>query len=144
MSNPVGGPVHPIWNVPPAWPNSGSSPGTLVVPIPRVSKVLALGIVLAIAAPWLVHLVPVSGAPLGPILLPMFYAPMQAALMLRLPVAVAVSVGAPILSQYLTGMPPQAILPVLMPDPVFRDRGSSTESPALGWGWRPSRTSSAS
>ena len=35
-------------------------------------------------------------------------------MMLRLPLAVAVSVVAPIVGQYLTGMPPHAILPGLM------------------------------
>jgi hypothetical protein len=82
--------------------------------MPLVSKALGVGIVAAIAAPWLVHVVPVSDVRLGPMLLPIFYAPMLAALLLRLPVAVAISVATPIVSQQLTGMPPEAILPALM------------------------------
>ena len=85
-----------------------------IVPMPLVSKALGVGIVAAIAAPWLVHVVPVSDVRLGPMLLPIFYAPMLAALLLRLPVAVAISVATPIVSQQLTGMPPEAILPALM------------------------------
>lgn len=113
-SNPANLAVHSIWSIPPAWPGAGSRPGSEVAPIPLVSKVLGIGIVVAIAAPWLVHVIPASGPPLGPLLLPIFYAPMLAALLLRLPVAVAVSVATPIVSQQLTGMPPEAIVPSLM------------------------------
>jgi hypothetical protein len=85
-----------------------------MAPTTAVSWVLGVGILAAIAAPWLIHLIPGTSAPLGPMLLPIFYAPVLAALMLRLPLAVAISVVAPIVSQYLTGMPPPAILPGLM------------------------------
>ena len=114
MSNSANRPMHSIWSIPPAWPGAAVRPGAETAPIPRVSKVLGIGIVLAVAAPWLVHVIPGSGAPLGPMLLPIFYAPMLAALLLRLPVAVAVSVATPIISQYLTGMPPAPILPGLL------------------------------
>lgn len=106
--------ANTIWNIPRAWPATGGDTGVRMAPTPAVSWVLGFGILAAIAAPWLIHLIPGTSAPLGPILLPIFYAPMLAALMLRLPLAVAVSVVAPIVSQFLTGMPPQAILPSLM------------------------------
>jgi hypothetical protein len=70
-----------------------------------------VGIVVAVFAPWLAHLVPVQGTPLGPTLLPMFYAPLLAALLLRLPAAVAVSMATPIVSRLLTGMPADPVLP---------------------------------
>lgn len=114
MSNPVDRSAHSIWSIPRAWPAAGGVSRSPVAPVPLVSGVLGVAIVAAIAAPWLVHLIPVSGAPLGPVLLPIFYAPMLAALILRLPVAVAISVATPIVSQGVTGMPPEALLPALM------------------------------
>ena len=114
MSNAADRPMHRIWSIPSTWPATGSDTGVRMAPTAAVSWALGAGMLAAIAAPWLIHLIPVAGASLGPILLPIFYAPMLAALMLRLPLAVAVSVVAPIVSQYLTGMPPQAILPSLM------------------------------
>ena len=114
MSNSADRSMHPIWSIPPAWPSGGGASDSRVAPTPFVSWVFAVAIVAAVAAPWLIHLVPGTSAPLGPILLPIFYAPMLAALMLRLPLAVAISVLAPIISQYLTGMPPDAVLPSLM------------------------------
>jgi len=103
-----------IWSIPSAWPTIGSDTGVRMAPTTTASWVLGVGFLAAIAAPWLIHLIPGTSAPLGPILLPIFYAPMLAALMLRLPLAVAVSVVAPLVSQYLTGMPPQAVLPSVM------------------------------
>ena len=114
MSNPVNRPVHSVWSIPPGWPGAGGRSGSQVAPIPLVSNLLGVGIVMAVVAPWLIHVIPGSGAPLGPMLLPIFYAPMLAALLLRLPLAVAVSVATPIISQYLTGMPPAPILPSLL------------------------------
>ena len=114
MSNATDRPVHTIWSIPPAWPATGSNSGIRTAPTAAVSWTLGVGIVAAIAAPWLIHLIPGTSTPLGPTLLPIFYAPMLAALMLRLPLAIAVSVAAPIVSQYLTGMPPQATIPSLM------------------------------
>ncbi len=114
MSNTANRSVPTIWSIPPAWPTTRSDTGVRMAPTAAVSWVLGVGILAAIAAPWLIHVIPGASAPIGPILLPIFYAPMLAALMLRLPLAVAVSVIAPIVSQYLTGMPPQAILPSLM------------------------------
>lgn len=114
MSNAAERSVRTIWSIPPAWPAIGGSYGARVSPTPVLAWVLGVGILAAIAAPWLVHLIPGTSVPLGPVLLPMFYAPMLAALMLRLPLAVAVSIGTPIISQYLTGLPPAAVLPSLM------------------------------
>ena len=114
MSNSANRSVHSVWSIPRAWPGAGVRSGSQVAPIPLVSTVLGIGIVVAVAAPWLIHVIPGPGAPLGPMLLPIFYAPMLAALLLRLPLAVAVSVATPIISQYLTGMPPAPILPGLL------------------------------
>ena len=114
MSKATDRPMHPIWNIPAVWPAAGHASPTRLALTPVTSWVLGVGIVAAIVAPWLVHLIPGTSAALGPTLLPIFYAPMLAALMLRLPLAVAVSVVAPLFSQYLTGMPPAAVLPSLM------------------------------
>lgn len=114
MSNAAARPVHRIWSIPSAWPRTGSTYDARVAPTPIVAWVVGVAILAAIAAPWLVHLIPGTGAPLGPVLLPIFYAPMMAALVLRLPLAVAVSITAPLISRYLTGMPPEAMLPSLM------------------------------
>lgn len=72
---------------------------------------LAAAIVAAAAAPLLVHAIPVEG--LGPRLVPLFYAPLLAALLLDLRLAVAVSVAAPLINSLATGMPPSPLVPAL-------------------------------
>lgn len=114
MSKTLVRPARSIWSIPAAWPKAGTTNHTAASPLPIVASVLAAGILVAVTAPWLVHLLRSTGSPLGPTLLPIFYAPMLAALMLRLPLAVAVSVGTPLISQELTGLPPAAVLPSLM------------------------------
>lgn len=100
--------TNAVWQVPAA--GGASAVRTSVLPS-ATSAALAVGIGVAVFAPWLAHLVPVEGTPLGATLLPMFYAPLLAALLLRLPIAVAVSMATPILSRLLTGMPPDPVLP---------------------------------
>ena len=103
---------HRIWHIPAASSaDAGSMPAAL--PSSRTAVALGAAVVAAAVAPWLVHLAPAGGTPLGPTLLPIFYAPLLAALLLRLPVAIAVSALAPIVSRFLTGMPPEALLPGL-------------------------------
>ena len=101
--------THPVWQIPTI--GSAAAISSTAVPSSPAAVALGAGIVVAVIAPWLAHLVPVQGTPLGPTLLPMFYAPLLAALLLRLPLAVAVSAATPIVSRFLTGMPADPILP---------------------------------
>ena len=73
-----------------------------------VSLARELGILLCLSVmfPFLIHIIPVPGnAQLGPRLLPMFYAPLLAALLGRTRAAVAVALLAPWLNWALTAHP---------------------------------------
>ena len=73
-----------------------------------VSLARELGILLCLSVmfPFLIHIIPVPGnAQLGPRLLPMFYAPLLAALLGRTRSAVAVALLAPWLNWALTAHP---------------------------------------
>jgi hypothetical protein len=100
--------THPIWQI----PGAGSGAAVLPAAVPSAPTAVALGVGIAAAvfAPWLVHLVPAEGPPLGPVLLPMFYAPLLAAVLLRLPLAVAIGALTPVVSRLLTGLPADPVL----------------------------------
>lgn len=89
-------------------------------PLPRfltVSLARELGILLCLSVmfPFMIHLLPVPGdAQLGPRLLPMFYAPLLAALWGRLRSAVTLAVAAPWLNWVLTAHPSPAGAVVMM------------------------------
>jgi hypothetical protein len=86
---------------------------TLARPWTRSLALTGVGLAVALALPFLVHLLPVSGAPAGARLLPIFYAGLL--LLLRgapLP-AIAVAFVAPHLNAALTGMPAGLMLPTL-------------------------------
>jgi hypothetical protein len=104
--------THPVWQIPAS--GSGAAVVSSAVPSTPTAVALGVGIAAAVFAPWLVHLVPVEGPPLGPVLLPMFYAPLLAALLLRLPPAIAISALTPVVSRLLTGLPAEAVLPGLV------------------------------
>lgn len=76
--------------------------------VARVLLSAAVG--LAVAAPWFVHVIPAQSQPVGPRLLPIFYAPLLAALLMRLPIAIAIGIAAPTFSRFLTEMPPTALI----------------------------------
>lgn len=61
---------------------------------------------LTFALPLLFHLLPASGVPLGARLLPIFYAPLLAALLFPPVVALSASLIAPFINHALTGNPP--------------------------------------
>ena len=71
-------------------------------------------VVFTIAAflfPFLVHLIsPAQGIPLGARLLPMFYAPLVAALLYRYHVAVIAALAGPLLNYWVTGHPLPSML----------------------------------
>jgi len=82
-----------------------------------VSMAREMGILLCLSVmfPFMVHLLPVPGdARLGPRLLPMFYAPLLAALWGRRETAVMLAVVAPWLNRAITGYPPTPGAVVLM------------------------------
>ena len=66
MSNAADRPVATIWSIPPAWPATRSDTGVRMAPTPAVSWVLSVGILLALAAPWRIPLIPGTSPPLGP------------------------------------------------------------------------------
>ena len=109
MSQAQRNPAHPVWHIPKA--GGAAALRTSAQPSSLAATALGVGIALAVFAPWFAHLAPAQGTPLGPALLPMFYAPLLAALLLRLPLAVGVSVATPIVSRLLTGMPGDPVLP---------------------------------
>jgi hypothetical protein len=80
----------------------------------RERYLYAIAIVTGLVAPWLVHLVPTGGVPLGARLLPIFCGPLVAVLALRLGPATMIALGAPIVSALLTGLPPRLALPGLV------------------------------
>ena len=97
--------IDRIWHIPAAGSSTATRTHSVVT-----SALLAAVTSFALVAPWIVHLAPADGGPLGPKLLPMFYAPVLAALLLRLPIAVALSAATPFVSRALTGMPPDPVL----------------------------------
>jgi hypothetical protein len=85
--------------------SEGATSGSRLVTLSAVSE---LGIVLALAVmfPFLIHILPVpDDTRLGPRLLPMFYAPLLAALLGRTQSAVLVALIAPWLNWLLTSHP---------------------------------------
>lgn len=69
---------------------------------------LAVFLGLAMLAPWVVHFIPSwDDSPIGAKLLPIFYAPLIAALTGRGQVAVLVALLAPWVNHFLFGMPPR-------------------------------------
>lgn len=82
-----------------------------------VSLARELGVLLALSLlfPFLIHVLPVPGdSRLGPRLLPMFYAPLLAVLVGRLPTALLVAILAPWLNWALTGHPPPLFAAAMM------------------------------
>jgi hypothetical protein len=80
--------------------------------LPYLLFVLAISVFL----PVVVHVVPsFDGLPMGAHLLPIFYAPLLAIMMKRMPVAFLAALIAPLLNHLITGMPATAIvLPLTM------------------------------
>lgn len=73
-------------------------------PLQIGATVIFLG--LSILLPFLVHLIPgVEGAPLGARLLPLFYAPLIAAVFFRVHVGIIAGVLAPLVNFVITGQP---------------------------------------
>ncbi len=71
----------------------------------QLSEIVVL-LGLSVTVPFLIHLFPIWGAlPLGAYLLPMFYAPLLAALFCRIHVGVVVCLFGPWLNMQLTGQP---------------------------------------
>ena len=71
---------------------------------------LAVFLGLTLLAPWVVHMIPSwDDSPIGAKLLPIFYAPLIAALTGRGQVAVTVALLAPWVNHLLFGMPPRPI-----------------------------------
>jgi hypothetical protein len=93
---------------------AGASP---VVRFLTVSVARELGILLCLSVmfPFMIHIIPVPGdAQLGPRLLPMFYAPLLAALWGRARSALALALAAPWLNWALTSHPTPPIAVVTM------------------------------
>jgi hypothetical protein len=86
-----------------AIPSAPALPRFLTV---AAASELGLGLVLSLLFPFLIHLLPVpDDSRLGARLLPMFYAPLLAALLGRTPAAFGVAVLAPWVNWLLTGHP---------------------------------------
>jgi len=68
-----------------------------------LETVLLLG--LSISVPFLMHFIPSSSAPIGAVLMPIFFAPFIAILFFRLHVAVITALVTPMLNYFITGMP---------------------------------------
>jgi hypothetical protein len=84
-------------------------------PLVRTAATLSVGLVAAVALPFLVHLLPADGGPpQGARLLPIFYAGLVLALRGATVPALALAVLAPLLNRALTGMPAGPMLPTLM------------------------------
>lgn len=67
-----------------------------------------------VALPFFVHLIPNTGSsPIGAVLLPIFYAPLVAALLYRVHVGLLAAVAGPVLNHLITGMPAPEILLIL-------------------------------
>lgn len=80
--------------------------------------VMTLG--LACVMPMLVHILPLGqGIEKGPVWLPMYYAPLMAALLYRPQVALLTSLLAPGLNHYLFGMPSWQLVPQLTFELIF-------------------------
>lgn len=73
---------------------------------PLLISVTVITVALTFALPLLFHLLPSSGVPLGARFLPIFYAPLLAALLFPPVVAISASLIAPFLNHALTGNPP--------------------------------------
>ncbi len=100
-----------------AMPDSSSIGAGRIGRFMTVSLARELGVLLALSVmfPFMVHILPVPGdAQLGPRLLPMFYAPLLAALWGRVRPAAAVALLAPWLNWALTGHPPPLLAVVTM------------------------------
>ena len=92
----------------PAMPEASFTGASRAARFLTVSLARELGILLCLSVmfPFLIHIIPVPGnAQLGPRLLPMFYAPLLAALLGRTRSAVAVALLAPWLNWALTAHP---------------------------------------
>ena len=88
------------------------------VSLPLIQRLELKQTILMLAAslllPFLIHQIPIQGeVSLGIRLLPIFYAPMLAALLFRFHVGVIVAALAPVLNYWLTGMPTQPMLTLL-------------------------------
>ena len=69
-------------------------------------KVIGIFTLLALALPFLLHLIPVSGpVPIGAKLIPLFYAPFIAVLFFRFPIAIVLGVLGPVLNVLFFGKP---------------------------------------
>ncbi len=64
--------------------------------------------------PFLIHFIPSTAVPIGARLLPMFYAPLLAAIFFRPAVGIVSALVAPLLNYALTGMPESGILAILI------------------------------
>lgn len=84
---------------------NGASP-TYTLRRPLLASVTAATVALTFALPLLFHLFSEPGIPLGARLLPIFYAPLLAALLFPPVVALSASLIAPFLNHALTGNPP--------------------------------------
>lgn len=73
---------------------------------PLLISVTVVTVALTFALPLLFHLLPSAGIPLGARLLPIFYAPLLAALLFPPVVALSASLVAPLINHVLTGNPP--------------------------------------
>lgn len=80
---------------------------------PLLISVTAITVALTFALPLLFHLLPSSGVPLGARFLPIFYAPLLAALLFPPVVAFSASLIAPFLNHALTGNPPLPLAALL-------------------------------
>lgn len=104
-----------IWRPPLADPDPvvlDAHLGKTSVQVERYLYGIAIGV--GLVAPWLVHLVPNGGVPLGARLLPIFYGPLVAVLAMRLGPATMIALGAPFVSGLLTGLPPRPVVPGLV------------------------------
>jgi hypothetical protein len=94
---------------------------------------LAVFLGLAMLSPWVVHFIPSwDDSPAGPTFLPIFYAPLIAALTGRGQVAMAVALLAPWVNHLLFGMPARPIAMLLMIELV----GFSFMATLLATRWR--------
>lgn len=107
--------------------------------VTRTVSLSAVAVAASVAVPFLVHSVP-SGQALGSALLPIFWAPLIAALVFGTIPAFAAALLAPALNHLVTGMPPTPVLPSLTLElvlfvtaiVVFSRVRSLRRTPALG------------
>ena len=71
----------------------------------RLLSVTALSVAVTLLLPFLVHLIPSSGVPLGARLLPIFFAPFLAAMLFHPAVSLITAAATPALNHLLTGRP---------------------------------------